>query len=174
MAGRPGRSGRKPTPTNLKLLKGNPGKRKLDTAGEVQPMLGAPECPDWLSDEAKAEWARVCPELEQLGVLAFIDRAALAAWCVEWARFVEAEENIREHGIVLLKIDQVIERAGEPTIIVTKAGRNPATLISTQAQAHMRAWASEFGFTPSARTRVRKPGEGDGDGAGENPERLLS
>lgn len=44
--------GRKPKPTALKILEGNPGKRKLN-AKEPTPLKKAPKCPAWLDAEAK-------------------------------------------------------------------------------------------------------------------------
>lgn len=44
--------GRKPKPTNLKVLEGNPGKRPLPT-NEVKPQKKAPRCPQWLEEDAK-------------------------------------------------------------------------------------------------------------------------
>ena len=52
-------AGRKPKPTALKKLEGNPGKRKLNTK-EPMPGKGMPDCPKWLFPEAKKEWERVC------------------------------------------------------------------------------------------------------------------
>lgn len=37
--------GKKPKPTNLKILEGNPGKRPLNL-NEPKPIPIAPECPD--------------------------------------------------------------------------------------------------------------------------------
>lgn len=45
-------AGRKPKPTALKKLEGNPGKRKLNTKEPV-PEKGMPDCPKWLLPEAK-------------------------------------------------------------------------------------------------------------------------
>ena len=42
--------GRKPKPTAVKVLEGNPGKRSLNT-GEPKPEKKAPRCPAWLEDE---------------------------------------------------------------------------------------------------------------------------
>lgn len=44
--------GRKPTPTAIKVLEGNPGKRPLN-ANEPKPKKKAPRCPSWLEEEAK-------------------------------------------------------------------------------------------------------------------------
>ena len=46
--------GRKPTPTAMKLLEGNPGKRKLNDK-EPRPEKKAPSCPKWLEPEGKKE-----------------------------------------------------------------------------------------------------------------------
>lgn len=175
MAGRPGRSGRKPKPTSLVVLEGNRGKRARDPKQEIDPLLGAPDCPDWLNDEARAEWERLVPELERLGVMAHIDRAAMAMACVQWARFVAAEADIEENGATIMQIERVIERSKtQTTILICRAGRNPSVITSKEAQAAYRAWCSEFGLTPSARTRVRKPGEHHGDEGHTDPARLLS
>ena len=50
--------GRKPKPTAVKVLEGNPDKRSLNTA-EPKPEKKAPRCPSWLEDEAKKEWKRM-------------------------------------------------------------------------------------------------------------------
>ena len=54
--------GRKPKPTAVKVLEGNPGKRSLNT-GEPKPEKKAPRCPAWLEDEAKKEWKRMAKQL---------------------------------------------------------------------------------------------------------------
>ena len=51
-------AGRKPKPTALKKLEGNPGKRKLNTKEPV-PVKGMTDCPKWLLPEAKEEWNRL-------------------------------------------------------------------------------------------------------------------
>ena len=60
--------GRKPKPTAIKELEGNPGKRLLN-ADEPKPERKVPPCPKWLEPEAKKEWRRLSKQLEQIGVL---------------------------------------------------------------------------------------------------------
>ena len=60
--------GRKPTPTAIKMLEGNPGKRPLNTK-EPKPAKKAPSCPKWLEPEAKKEWRRLAKLMEQIGIL---------------------------------------------------------------------------------------------------------
>ena len=59
--------GRKPTPTAIKELEGNPGKRPLNTK-EPKPAKKAPSCPKWLEPEAKKEWRRLAKQMEQFGL----------------------------------------------------------------------------------------------------------
>ena len=45
-------AGRKPKPTAVKKLEGNPGKRKLNMKEPV-PAKGMPACPDWLMPDGR-------------------------------------------------------------------------------------------------------------------------
>jgi len=133
--------GRKPLPTALKLVRGNPGKRKLNQE-EPQPAAVAPECPDFLDETAQAEWRRIVPELLALGVLCRIDRAALAAYCKAWSRWVAAEEKISQQGEI------VKSPSGQPI-------QNPFLGVANKALKQMKEFLVEFGLTPSSRSRVK-------------------
>ena len=93
-------AGRKPKPTALKKLEGNPGKRKLNTK-EPMPGKGMPDCPKWLLPEAKEEWKRLCQKLSEMGVLTEVDMAAFAAYCQSYARWKEAQQHIDEEGFMV-------------------------------------------------------------------------
>lgn len=132
--------GRKPKPTSIKVLEGNPGKRPLNFA-EPHPEKKLPNCPEWLEDEAKAEWERLAVPLHNLGLLTELDMASFASYCQAYARWKEAEEFISQHG----------------SIVKTKTGywqQVPQVSISRANQAMMLKAASEFGLTPSARSRI--------------------
>src|SRR4051812_31093346 len=92
--------GRKPKPTALKRAEGNPGKRRLP-ANEPTPEIAAPDCPAHLTAGARAEWDRLAPELEANGLLTRVDRAALAGYCVLYARWAEAEEQLKERFVTV-------------------------------------------------------------------------
>ena len=77
--------GRKPKPTVLKLIHGNPGHRPLNKS-EPKPALGAIK-PRFLKGRAARIWAQYAPELERLGVLTAVDGHMFAAWCVLAAEF---------------------------------------------------------------------------------------
>ena len=90
-------AGRKPKPTAVKKLEGNPGKRKLNK-NEPVPAKGMPECPDWLLPEAKAEWERLCEKLSDMGVLTEIDMAAFAAYCQSFCCIFAADSQMDIDG----------------------------------------------------------------------------
>lgn len=48
-------AGRKPKPTKLKILEGNPGKQRLPK-GEPMPDTEMPEAPEHLDKYAREEW----------------------------------------------------------------------------------------------------------------------
>ncbi len=150
-------AGRKPKPTKLKLITGNPGKRPLNER-EPQPKPGIPECPGHLDEEARAEWVRIVPELCGMGVLARTDRAALAAYCQTWSRWVKAELLIQEHGMIV----QVYDRERQPS--TTKI--SPAVNISNKMLSQMLSFITEFGLTPASRSRIVVGGH-DGLGGDE-------
>jgi P27 family predicted phage terminase small subunit len=138
--GREGRSGGRPQPTRLKLLRGNPGKRPAHQ-DEPEPDIRLPEPPEHLSDEAKREWGRVGALLLTVGLVSELDRAALAGYCQAWGRWVEAEEALRQYGVV------VKSPSGYPM-------QSPFLAVANKAVEQMRAFLVEFGMTPASRTRV--------------------
>jgi phage terminase small subunit len=71
--------GRKPQPTKLKALEGNPGKRAMNDR-EPQPPAGVPDCPEFLQDEAREEWFRTAAVLKQMNLLTVADRWPPIAW----------------------------------------------------------------------------------------------
>ena len=151
--------GRKPVPTSLKVIRGNPGKRPLNK-NEPKPTLGAPGCPTWLSIEAKAEWRRVVPKLDELGMLTKVDRAALATYCEAWATFVYAQREVHTHGIVVMAVETMSEDGSR---IYVKPTKNPAIIVARDAANLIRQFCAEFGLTPSARTRLELPEAEDDD-----------
>lgn len=132
--------GRKPKPTALKVLEGNPGKRQLNK-NEPKPNTKLPKCPDWLEEEAKAEWKRLAKNLNELGILTELDANTFASYCQAYARWREAEEFITLHG----------------SIVKTKSGywqQVPQVAIAHSNQKIMMQAAAEFGLTPSSRSRI--------------------
>ena len=140
--------GRKPKPTHLKLITGNPGKRRLPT-DEIQPAVAFPMPPAHLCDDAKVEWGRIGGELYALQLLTNVDSAVLAAYCQSYAVWKQATEAIN----TMAKSDQLTRGL----MIKTTNGnaiQNPLVGTANKAAADMVRYAAEFGMTPSARTRL--------------------
>ncbi len=140
MPGTKGRSGRKPKPTKMKLVEGNPGKRPINR-NEPKPHKGKLSCPRWLDDEGRREWRRVIAELKRLGLVTVLDTTRLAQYCDHWSRYLQATNTLREDGLI-------------------KDGRkHPAATILKEAEQAMRSIASEFGMTPASRVNLKGPPE---------------
>lgn len=143
--------GRKPKPTHMKLLEGNPGKRAINKK-EPKPKAAIPPCPKFLSAGAKKEWRWLSKVLFQLGLLTVVDRAALAAYCQSYARWTEAEAEL--------------QKADFQYVLTSDSGRhypNPWIAIARDAERQMKGYLSEFGLTPAGRNRlaVAEPEEKD-------------
>ena len=137
--------GRKPKPTRLKVITGNPGKRPLNF-DEPRPEPAVPDCPPELGPSAQREWARLVGELGKLRVLTNLDRAALAAHCGASALWAEATEAIGKFGVM------VKSPTGFPI-------QSPYVSIANRQAEIMMKIASEFGFTPASRGRISVPSE---------------
>jgi P27 family predicted phage terminase small subunit len=132
--------GRKPKPTALKLLEGNPGKRALN-AHEPRPPTDRPDCPVHLSAEARAEWDRLADTLHAMGVLTRIDRTLLAAYCQAPGRWVEAETKLAETPVLLRTPSGYVQPS-------------PWLAIANKQLEMMAKLMPELGLTPAARSRI--------------------
>ena len=132
--------GARPLPTRLKMVRGT--LRNGRTTGH-EPVLPVeiPRCPAHLGREAKREWKRVSQELAGYGLLTRIDRAALALYCEAWGRWVEAEGALRKYGAMIKA------PSGFPM-------QSPYLAMANKAMEQIRAMLTEFGMSPSSRTRV--------------------
>ena len=135
--------GRRPKPTRLKVLTGNPGKRPLNH-DEPRPAPEIPECPPELGPVARREWDRLVGELGKLKLVTNLDRAALAAYCGAYALWSEATEAIQKFGTM------VKSPSGYPI-------QSPYLAIANRQAELMMRISAEFGFTPASRSRISTP-----------------
>lgn len=106
-----------------------------------EPPDALPRCPPHLNAAARKEWRRLAAPLWRMGVLTVADRAAMAAYCQAWARWVEAEEKL----------------AGTPPLLKTPSGyvqQSPWISIANKQMELMNRFAAELGLTPAARMRL--------------------
>ena len=144
-----GARGPAPKPTALKIIEGNPGRRPLNRA-EPKPSPIAPDCPAWLDKVGKAEWRRIAPELERLGLLTGVDLVAMAGYCQSYSRWRACLTVLAKEGLT----------------VETSSGYlmpRPEVAIGNRALVDMRAFCVQFGLTPSARSRMQlyEPGQDD-------------
>jgi P27 family predicted phage terminase small subunit len=142
-----GKRGPAPTPSDILRLRGS--WRGAVNKDEPKPEKGAPECPDWLDDYAKEAWSQLVPLLEAMGVLTKIDGHALAILCQTWARWRKAEEFIEQNG----EVYPVKDADGRVRFLK----RFPQVATAESCARTLNRFMSEFGLTPSARSRIAAP-----------------
>lgn len=144
--------GRKPVPIELKLLRGNPGKRAINAKATIlrQPAaLAEDSSPDMLLNEAKSYWDHAIAHAPR-GLLRKLDIYLLAAWCNAAYRY---EFNIR----LAAKSDVIPVRGAKLAGLDPKDRPVMHNPFSTAARAYLKDMtmlAAELGFTPSSRARL--------------------
>lgn len=152
-------------PANLLLFKGrgggtDSGGRKVKTPPAFRRI--APKPPTWLSREAAAEWRRVVPGLTRLDLLKEEDRAILTAYCETWQMFVLATRDVARQGLTVLMVTTL-----QNGNVIEKPIANPAVTIARNAGKELRAFATQFGLSPSSEMALGKAG--DSGQEDENP-----
>lgn len=159
-------AGRKPKPTKLKELAGNPGKRALNKS---EPKYSAPDdlrVPRGrLSAEGQRLWKILAPQLAQAGVITQADLPALEMLCNHYAVARMALEMINApsrlvvdavdaDGNVVPGLAVVMENG---ILGTTKDGtikKHPAVSVFMENSRAFRMYLAEFGLTPSSRTKI--------------------
>lgn len=153
-----GLRGPQPTPTALKLIQGNPGKRALNLSDGVNLPIEIPTPPKWLSVHAAKEWVRAGQELEENGLIAKVDTASFAIYCQSWGELCELELTFvaikkaaraaagnREDGLM----DAYFQKT--PTGFLREGALHKALV---EMRGEVDKYARNFGLNPSARARV--------------------
>ena len=140
-------AGRKPLPTHLKLVKGTARPHRLNK-NEMKPPVAIPEPPAHLDERAKAKFIELAEMLARHGVMTELDTAAVARYAVVWCRWVDAEIEIKRRGpVVKTASDNIIQ--------------NPFLAVANKCLLQMAQIESEFGLTPSSRSRIRMEAPSD-------------
>lgn len=133
--------GRKPKPTFLRVLDGNAGHRPLNDS-EPQPTGDLTDAPSWMTDSQQDGWRFAIANAPQ-GLLKNLDQSILSIWVVAEDLHRAASQKVAKHGALV--------RVGENGAWI----QNPFLAIQNKQALIMLKAASEMGFTPSSRTRVR-------------------
>lgn len=149
-----GRRGPAPKPTAVRRLEGNASKRPINDR-EPEPDARRPRRPAWLSYAGARIWSYYAPRLHDAGLLVTIDRDLFAMFCQYVGRYIEAEQEIAQRGMVY-------ETANGNLI------QSPYVSISNRSHNAALRLAREFGLTPSSRSRIVI-----GDGGKQETDDLL-
>ena len=122
-------------PPHLHLLMGNPSKRPHRPGIEPEIPAKSPDPPGFLSPAAKAEWARLGPELHRLGLLSALDVMAFAAYCQAYATWCDALQLAAANAV-----DPDAQRL--------------LASVARDAMKDMVRLARAFGMTPASRAGV--------------------
>ena len=146
--------GRKAIPTEIKRLRGNPGKRPLN-GDEPKPDNLLPEPPPWMGPIATDMWRQVGGRMVLQKRWDSAHYTTLAAHCVAYEDYVNFCADIAKHGRYvakpLTKHDKEMGRdKGVPML-------NPAYKARAMASSELLRTAGELGLTPSSQTRIRVP-----------------
>ena len=131
--------GRKPKPTQLHRLRGNPSKKQLNTREPAPPPFTDYSVPAELEGNAVAiaEWHRLAPMLSSIKQTTEGDRTSLIALCLEWSEYLSARRKA--------KACNYVNKNGTRSVWLT---------VQTKAlMACMKLWP-ELGLTPSSRSRI--------------------
>lgn len=133
--------GRKPKPTWLKVVAGNPGKRPLNV-DEPMPAGNLVDPPEWMTEAQKAGWQYAIANAPP-GLLKRLDLSVLSVWVVAQDLHRDAAEKVAKYGAVIKA-----PNTGVPI-------QSPYVAVLNKQAALMMKAAAEMGFTPSSRSRVR-------------------
>lgn len=125
-------SGRRPQPTALKLLRGNPGKTKPNP-NEPKPPSGPVEPPAELSAGARLVWSELAPVCVAMGTLTTADVRVFATMC-------ELQSTLQRASA------SKDSSEGEALTVVLKLERDTAAAV--------RPFYGLFGLEPVSRAKV--------------------
>jgi P27 family predicted phage terminase small subunit len=135
-----GRRGPAPTPTKVKILRGETRPSRLNIHEPI-PSSDVPKMPADMDAEAKAVWRRVISSMGHTGVIRVPDSDILRCYCEAVSRYAQAARLY----------------AGSGPLVRRDAGlvKNPLHQVIRDDGDQIRLFARELGLSPSARAGLR-------------------
>jgi P27 family predicted phage terminase small subunit len=133
--------GRKPVPSHLKVVRGNPGKRALNKQ-EPKPTGDLVDAPEFMTTSQKQGWDYAVENAPR-GLLKKLDRSVLVTWVIAEDLHRRASEMVEKFGI-LTKAPNTGLPIQSPYLPV----------VNKQALIMLRA-AEQLGFSPASRSRLQ-------------------
>lgn len=146
------RSGRRPVPTALHLLRGTEVRnRKHEPRGKP----GRPPMPADLADDAYASeaWTYYADLTEQLGILTLAHAEALRSLALAHAHERRINEDLAKMNHRSLIVEEHRDKL-TGTVVRRRPRANPLLPLRAQASKDKRTWLGEFGLTPITSTKV--------------------
>lgn len=135
-----GRRGPRPTPTAVLAARGSWRAKVRQRKPQPKSRLGS--APSRLDAAAKAVWRAAVKELAAMQVGASPDRATLERYCTATVRYRRAVQLLLDEGETC--------KNGKTGMVHVR----PEVAIVTQLSTMLLKIEQEFGFTPSARSRI--------------------
>lgn len=110
-------------------------------------LVRTPPVPEYLNGRSRDCWEPVTREMVARSIYDTDVRDMVAAYCVQLARFLDAEDQIHERG-ALIKSKKNVKDKSEGGMM------NPYLAISNNAYDRMTKLSAELGLTPVSRKRV--------------------
>jgi phage terminase small subunit len=142
-------SGRRPSPTSLTVLRGNPSKKRLNE-NEPTPPHGSVEKPTGLTPGGELIWDELAPVCLAMRTLTTADVRAFFSLCELQATMVEAAAA--KSGRQLFSLEK--EKEGSDTVHVVV---DAVLRLERETANALRPYYEYFGLTPSSRARLSVP-----------------
>ncbi len=127
-------------PTVLKVLRGTAQNCRLPKK-PARVNAKIPDPPSYVQGNALIEWRRMTKLLHSVKLIGNVDSVALAAYCITYARWLEAEEALKKSGL----------------FVATKNGYvipSPQYNVASQLIKQLIQILKEFGLTPASRSSI--------------------
>jgi len=143
-----GERGPTPIPARILELRGSKLAREARTS-TVEVPAAAPSPPVHLSGPALAEWERIVPLLERVGLVGEADLALLVVYVEAWERYLAASAALRVGGYVLVEEG--------------RAKISPYHRILERERRALERAARHFGLSPATRRGLASDASGGGE-----------
>ena len=130
---------------------GKPGKRgpKPRAKPVAVPLAGIPPAPKGLDAEARKHWKALADLLNDAGLSSALDADAMLFYVTHWSRWRKAEKML-----ALPKGEGGGEVIETPNCYLQQS---PWLTIANDSLRQMKAYLSEFGLSPKARSKLVMP-----------------
>jgi P27 family predicted phage terminase small subunit len=145
--------GRRPKPTQLKLLEGNPGRREVNLDEPVSDMPAIKPSVVAMDEIASLEWDRVTAAMPP-GIYTANDAPTLTTYALAWSMLVKSQKDIDENGVTFTCY-LTNKKTGE--IYLSEIKTNPALRAWKAATETILKCGEKLGLNPAARQSLPKP-----------------